>query len=185
MFPKGFPMNPGELPISARKSSKTAAKGNRRRPMKVGNRRASERSGHGTHFVGRAVTSEVSEVFSAFQRKPADGYDTPGSGSRLEMKVDTAGEIRNGDFRAGLVDRKERFRGIELIGARTDQNLYVSGFRQNTKIEPVYTRPDQFAVRFSILATTTEPKCARTGATIKVNSSSTPGRRDFIKGSPV
>src|SRR6266566_4434142 len=31
MFPKGFPMNPGELPISARKSGKTAAKGNRRR----------------------------------------------------------------------------------------------------------------------------------------------------------
>src|SRR5216683_4475178 len=30
MFPKGFPMNPGELPISARKSGKTAAKGNRR-----------------------------------------------------------------------------------------------------------------------------------------------------------
>jgi hypothetical protein len=27
MFPKGFPMNPGELPISARKSGKkTAAK---------------------------------------------------------------------------------------------------------------------------------------------------------------
>jgi hypothetical protein len=31
MFPKGFPMNPGELTISARKSGKTAAKGDRRR----------------------------------------------------------------------------------------------------------------------------------------------------------
>jgi len=30
MFPKGFPMNPGELPISACKSGKTAAKGDRR-----------------------------------------------------------------------------------------------------------------------------------------------------------
>jgi hypothetical protein len=30
MFPKGFPMNPGELPISARKSGKSAAKGDRR-----------------------------------------------------------------------------------------------------------------------------------------------------------
>jgi hypothetical protein len=61
MFPKGFPMNPGELAISARKSGKTAAKGDRRRPrtdgravdpilpVKVENRRASERSGHGIH----------------------------------------------------------------------------------------------------------------------------------------
>src|SRR6516225_2125812 len=36
MFPKGFPMNPGELPISARKSGKTAAKGDRRRPRTDG-----------------------------------------------------------------------------------------------------------------------------------------------------
>jgi hypothetical protein len=36
MFPKGFPMNPGELAISARKSGKTAAKGDRRRPRTDG-----------------------------------------------------------------------------------------------------------------------------------------------------
>jgi hypothetical protein len=36
MFPKGFPMNPGELPISARKSGKPAAKGDRRRPRTDG-----------------------------------------------------------------------------------------------------------------------------------------------------
>jgi hypothetical protein len=36
MFPKGFPMNPGELPISARKSGKTAVKGDRRRPRTDG-----------------------------------------------------------------------------------------------------------------------------------------------------
>jgi hypothetical protein len=42
------------------------------------------------------------------------------------------------------VDRKERFKGIELIGARTDKHLYGSGFRQNMKLEAVYTRPDQF-----------------------------------------
>jgi hypothetical protein len=63
------------------------------------------------------------------------------------MKIDTAGEIRDGDFRGGLVDRKARFGGIELIGARAGKNLYGSGFRQNMKIEPVYVRPDQFAGR--------------------------------------
>jgi hypothetical protein len=36
MFPKGFPMNPGELPISARKSGKTAVKGDRRWPRTDG-----------------------------------------------------------------------------------------------------------------------------------------------------
>jgi hypothetical protein len=36
MFPKGFPMNPGELTISARKSGKTVAKGDRRRPRTDG-----------------------------------------------------------------------------------------------------------------------------------------------------
>jgi len=36
MFPKGFPMNPGELPLSARGSGKTAAKGDRRRPRTDG-----------------------------------------------------------------------------------------------------------------------------------------------------
>jgi len=36
MFPNGFPMNPGELPIPARKSGKTAAKGDRRRPRMDG-----------------------------------------------------------------------------------------------------------------------------------------------------
>jgi hypothetical protein len=36
MFPKGFPMNPGELLISARKSGKTTAKGDRRRPRTDG-----------------------------------------------------------------------------------------------------------------------------------------------------
>jgi hypothetical protein len=36
MFSKGFPMNPGELPISARKSGKTAAEGDRRRPRTDG-----------------------------------------------------------------------------------------------------------------------------------------------------
>jgi hypothetical protein len=36
MFPKGFPMNPGELPISARKSGKTVAKGDRRCPWTDG-----------------------------------------------------------------------------------------------------------------------------------------------------
>ncbi len=36
MFPKGFPMNPGELAISARKSGKTAAKGDQRRPSTDG-----------------------------------------------------------------------------------------------------------------------------------------------------
>jgi hypothetical protein len=76
---------------------------------------------------------------------PADGDDARGSGSRLEVKVDAAGEIRDGDFRGGLVGRKERYRGIELIGARAGKNLYASGFRQNMKIEPVYVRPDQFA----------------------------------------
>jgi hypothetical protein len=32
MLPKGFPRNPGELTISARKSGNAAAKGDRRRP---------------------------------------------------------------------------------------------------------------------------------------------------------
>jgi hypothetical protein len=67
------------------------------------------------------------------------------------MKVNTAGEIRDGDFRGGLVDRKERFGGIELIGTRTDQDLYGSGFRQNMKIEPVYTRPG--SIRSEVLDT--------------------------------
>jgi hypothetical protein len=36
MFPRGFPMNPGELSISARKSGNTTAKGDRRRPRTDG-----------------------------------------------------------------------------------------------------------------------------------------------------
>jgi hypothetical protein len=36
MFLRGFPINPGELSISARKSGKTIAKGNRRRPRTDG-----------------------------------------------------------------------------------------------------------------------------------------------------
>ena len=36
MVPKGYPMNPGELAISARKSGKKAAKGDRRRPRTEG-----------------------------------------------------------------------------------------------------------------------------------------------------
>jgi len=61
MFPKGFPMNPGELPIllSTREERRPPREtvGDRGRmeeqsydpivPVKVGNRRASERSGHG------------------------------------------------------------------------------------------------------------------------------------------
>jgi hypothetical protein len=77
MFPKGFPINPGELSISARKSGKTIAKGNRRRPrtdgravlrprstVKVENRRASERSGHGIHWRegGNKVTYLLKET---------------------------------------------------------------------------------------------------------------------------
>jgi hypothetical protein len=63
MLPKGFPRNPGELPISSSPWEVPIAKGNRRRsgkvdeqsydpvvPVKVGNRRASARSGHGTHW---------------------------------------------------------------------------------------------------------------------------------------
>jgi hypothetical protein len=63
MLLKGFPRNPGELPISSSPREVLAAKGNRRRPesmdeqsydpivpVKVGNRRASVRSGHGTHW---------------------------------------------------------------------------------------------------------------------------------------
>ena len=77
MFPKGFPMNPGELPISARKSGKTAARetvGDRGWmeeqsydpvvPVKVENRRASERSGHGIHWRegGNKVTYLLQET---------------------------------------------------------------------------------------------------------------------------
>ena len=36
MFPKGFPMNPGELTVSARKNGKVDAKGNHRCPPKDG-----------------------------------------------------------------------------------------------------------------------------------------------------
>ena len=36
MFPRGFPRNPGELTISARKSGNTDAKGDRRRPSTDG-----------------------------------------------------------------------------------------------------------------------------------------------------
>jgi hypothetical protein len=36
MLPKGFPRNPGELTISARKSGNATAKGNQRRPHKGG-----------------------------------------------------------------------------------------------------------------------------------------------------
>ena len=36
MSPRGFPINPGELSISTRKSDKTAAKGDRRRPRMDG-----------------------------------------------------------------------------------------------------------------------------------------------------
>jgi len=63
MFSKGFPRNPGELPISSLPWEVLTAKGSRRRsgqmdeqsydpvvPVKVGNRRASARSGHGTHW---------------------------------------------------------------------------------------------------------------------------------------
>jgi len=62
MLLKGFPRNPGELPISSSPWEVPIAKGNRRRPgkmdeqsydpivpVKVGNCRASARSGHGTH----------------------------------------------------------------------------------------------------------------------------------------
>ena len=78
MLPKGFSMSPGELAISARKSGKTAAKGDRRRlrmdggaasydlivPVKVGDRRVSERSGHGTHWRegGNKVTYLLKET---------------------------------------------------------------------------------------------------------------------------
>jgi len=71
-------MHPGELPISARKSGKTADKGDRRRPrtdgessltnpyvpVKVENRRASERSGHGIHWRegGNKVTYLLKET---------------------------------------------------------------------------------------------------------------------------
>jgi hypothetical protein len=64
MFPKGFPRNPGELAISpltrAVTRSPRETRGDREWmdeqsydlivPVKVGNRRASERSGHGTHW---------------------------------------------------------------------------------------------------------------------------------------
>jgi hypothetical protein len=63
MVPKGFPTNPGELSISARKSGKTIAKGNRRRlrtdgravlrprtTSEGGEPQGSERSGHGIHW---------------------------------------------------------------------------------------------------------------------------------------
>ena len=62
MLPKGFPMNPGELTISAHKSGKADAKGDRRRSLtdggavlrprsteEGGEPQGSERSGHGTH----------------------------------------------------------------------------------------------------------------------------------------
>ena len=77
MFPKGFPMNPGELAISARKSGKTAPRetvGDRGRmeeqsydpvvPVKVENRRASARSGHDTHWRegGNKVTHLLKET---------------------------------------------------------------------------------------------------------------------------
>jgi hypothetical protein len=77
MLLKGFPMNPGELTISARKSgtrSPRATVGARIRmeeqsyepvvPVKVGNRRASERSGHGTHWRegGNKVTHLLKET---------------------------------------------------------------------------------------------------------------------------
>jgi hypothetical protein len=63
MLSNGFPRNPGELPVSSLPREVLTAKGNRRRPeqmdeqsydpivpVKVGNRRASARSGHGTHW---------------------------------------------------------------------------------------------------------------------------------------
>ena len=77
MFPKGFPMNPGELTISTRKSGRRPPRetGDDRGgmeeqsydpvvPVKVGNRRASERSGHGTHWRegGNKVTHLLKET---------------------------------------------------------------------------------------------------------------------------
>ena len=74
---KGFPRNPGELPISSSPWEVLIAKGDRRRPgkmdeqsydpvvpAKVGNRRASERSGHGTHWRegGNKVTYLLTET---------------------------------------------------------------------------------------------------------------------------
>ena len=97
MFPKGFPRNPGELAISplirAVTRSPRETVGDRGWmdeqsydpivPVKVGNRRASERSGHGTHWreggnrrtnlsKGNIVEAQTSVAMSTQIARPTD-----------------------------------------------------------------------------------------------------------------
>ncbi len=83
MLPKGFPTNPGELPISARKSGNAAAKGDRRRPQTDGGAVLRTRS-----------TCEGGEPQGFRKERPR--YPLEGRGNKVHASVEgNIGETQN------------------------------------------------------------------------------------------
>ena len=98
--------------------------------------------------IRSAVSAQVPKVSRTLERESTDGDNPGGSNRRLQMKVDAAGAIGNGDIDGRSANRENGLGGIDAIGPRAGKNFYRRGTRRSLKIDSVNSGSDRFASRF-------------------------------------